>query len=211
MENLDVDVLSALSANLGTVTAGKIQNNNSAGYVVIDLATGEIKSYNDTDLATLLIKAGKFTMTGKDPNTILVELGISPEDGFSGTVSDKRVSIHPEPADIDGTSTTDFVLEPEGKSGIMMYQRLSNIPEKTYETVTVKKSLPTGRSYFDVGPITIPDGCECIGLSVIRITADWIQCSLTLKDNGMINVVAYNYFTSEITSNIEIKAIYAKG
>ena len=211
VENLDVDVLSALSANLGTVTAGKIQNNNSAGYVVIDLATGEIKSYNDTDLATLLIKAGKFTMTGKDPNTILVELGISPEDGFSGTVSDKRVSIHPEPADIDGTSTTDFVLEPEGKSGIMMYQRLSNIPEKTYETVTVKKSLPTGRSYFDVGPITIPDGCECIGLSVIRITADWIQCSLTLKDNGMINVVAYNYFTSEITSNIEIKAIYAKG
>ena len=61
---------------------GKIQNNNSAGYVIIDLATGEIKSYNDTDLATLLIKAGKFTMTGKDPNTILVELGISLKTDF---------------------------------------------------------------------------------------------------------------------------------
>ena len=148
VKNLDVDVLSALSANLGTVTAGKIQNNNSAGYVVIDLATGEIKSYNDTDLATLLINAGKFTMTGKDPNTILVELGISPEDGFSGTVADKRVSIHPEQADIDGTSTSDFVLEPEGKSGIMMYQRLSNVPEKIYRASLVVN--PGGNNYVRI-------------------------------------------------------------
>lgn len=148
VENLDVDVLSALSANLGTVTAGKIQNNNSAGYVVIDLATGEIKSYNDTNLATLLIKAGKFTMTGKDPNTLLVRLGISPEDGFSGTVDDKRVSIHPEQADIDGTSTSDFVLEPEGKSGIMMYQRLSNVPEKVYRASLVVN--PGGNNYVRI-------------------------------------------------------------
>nr|WP_296267365.1 phage tail spike protein [uncultured Merdimonas sp.] len=148
VENLDVDVLSALSANLGTVTAGKIQNNNSAGYVVIDLATGEIKSYNDTDLATLLIKAGKFTMTGKDPNTILVELGISPEDGFSGVVSNKRVSIQPSPASIDGTSTADFELTPEGKTGILMYQRLSNVPEKIYRASLVVN--PGGNNYVRI-------------------------------------------------------------
>ena len=145
VENLDVDVLSALSANLGTVTAGKIQNNNSAGYVVIDLATGEIKSYNDTDLATLLINAGKFTMTGKDPNTNLVELGISPEDGFSGVVSNKRISIQPSPASIDGTSTADFALTPEGKTGILMYQRLSNVPEKVYRASLVVN--PGGNNY----------------------------------------------------------------
>ena len=145
VENLDVDVLSALSANLGTVTAGKIQNNSNDRYLVIDLATGEIKSYKDTDTSTLSIQSGKILMTGKDPNTFLVRLGISPEDGFSGTVSDKRVSIHPEPADIDGTSTTDFVLEPEGKSGIMMYQRLSNVPEKVYRASLVVN--PGGNNY----------------------------------------------------------------
>ena len=145
VENLDVDVLSALSANLGTVTAGKIQNNSNDRYLVIDLATGEIKSYKDTDTSTLSIQSGKILMTGKDPNTFLVRLGISPEDGFSGTVSDKRVSIHPEPADIDGTSTTDFVLEPEGKSGIMMYQRLSNVPEKIYRASLVVN--PGGNNY----------------------------------------------------------------
>ena len=144
-ENLDVDVLSALSANLGTVTAGKIQNNSNDRYLVIDLATGEIKSYKDTDTSTLSIQSGKILMTGEDPNTFLVRLGISPEDGFSGTVSDKRVSIHPEPADIDGTSTTDFVLEPEGKSGIMMYQRLSNVPEKIYRASLVVN--PGGNNY----------------------------------------------------------------
>ncbi len=145
VENLDVDVLSALSANLGTVTAGKIQNNSNDRYLVIDLATGEIKSYKDTDTSTLSIQSGKILMTGEDPNTFLVRLGISPEDGFSGTVSDKRVSIHPEPADIDGTSTTDFVLEPEGKSGIMMYQRLSNVPEKIYRASLVVN--PGGNNY----------------------------------------------------------------
>lgn len=148
VENLDVDILSALSANLGTVTAGKIQNNNSAGYVVIDLATGEIKSYNDTDLATLSIKAGKFLMTGKDPNTLLVKLGISPEDGFSGIVANKRVSMQPEQADIGGTSTADFVLTPEGKSGIMMYQRLSNVPEKIYRASLVVN--PGGKNYVRI-------------------------------------------------------------
>ena len=145
VENLDVDVLSALSANLGTVTAGKIQNNSNARYLVIDLATGEIKSYKDTDTSTLSIQSGKILMTGKDPNTLLVRLGISPEDGFSGTVADKRVSIHPEQADIDGTSTSDFVLEPEGKSGIMMYQRLSNVPEKIYRASLVVN--PGGNNY----------------------------------------------------------------
>lgn len=145
VENLKVQSLSALSANLGTVTAGKIQNSNSSGYVVIDLNTGEIKSYNDTDLAELSVKAGRFLMTGKDTDTNQVMLGISPEDGFSGTVSGKRVSIQPGPAYIDGEYTSDFELTPEGKSGIMMYQRLSNVPEKVYRASMVVD--PGGNNY----------------------------------------------------------------
>ena len=148
VENLKVQSLSALSANLGTVTAGKIQNSNSSGYVVIDLNTGEIKSYNDTDLAELSVKAGRFLMTGKDTDTNQVMLGISPEDGFSGTVSGKRVSIQPGPAYIDGKYTSDFELTPEGKSGIMMYQRLSNVPEKVYRASLVVN--PGGNNYVRI-------------------------------------------------------------
>lgn len=79
-----------------------------------------------------------------------------------------------------------------------------------YEVISEEKSFPTGRTYFDMGPLTIPAGYKCVGLSVTNIRADWIQCSVTLKDNRLVNVVAYNYFTSAITSNIEITAIYAR-
>lgn len=79
-----------------------------------------------------------------------------------------------------------------------------------YEVISVKKSFPTGRTYFDMGPITIPSGYKCVGLSVTHIRADWIQCSATLKDNSTVNVVAYNYFTSAITSDISITVTYAR-
>ena len=71
------------------------------------------------------------------------------------------------------------------------------------------KSFPVGRTYFDI-PIDIPTGYHCAGLSVTSIRADWIQCFLTIKSNNAVNVVAYNYFTSAITSNIEITAILMK-
>ena len=79
-----------------------------------------------------------------------------------------------------------------------------------YEVISEEKSFPTGRTYFDMGPLTIPDGYKCVGLSVTHIRADWIQCSVTLKDNSTVNVVAYNYFTSAITSDISITATYAR-
>ena len=79
-----------------------------------------------------------------------------------------------------------------------------------HETVTTYISLPTGRSYFDMGPITIPQGYTCIGLSVTHVTADWIQCSASIKDSGMINAVAYNYFSETISGNIDVSAVYTK-
>lgn len=78
-----------------------------------------------------------------------------------------------------------------------------------YKVVNAEQSFPTGRSYFDI-PIEIPAGYRCVGLSVTHIRADWIQCSLTLKNNNAVNVVAYNYFTSAITSDIEITATCEK-
>lgn len=79
-----------------------------------------------------------------------------------------------------------------------------------HEVISEEKSFPTGRTYFDMGPLTIPAGYKCVGLSVMHIRADWIQCSVTLKDNSTVNVVAYNYFTSAITSDISITVTYAR-
>lgn len=98
---------------------------------------------------------------------------------------------------------------PETFRGIFMHP-LPLLNGKTiYKVANAEQSFPTGRSYFDI-PIEIPAGYRCVGLSVTHIRADWIQCSLTLKNNNAVNVVAYNYFTSAITSDIEITATCEK-
>lgn len=77
VENLDVDVLSALSANLGTVTAGKIQGSNDVGIIVIDLDVGTFQYTRDSDLNSLAFSPGKMIITGKDANNVPVSTEIN--------------------------------------------------------------------------------------------------------------------------------------
>ena len=91
-----------------------------------------------------------------------------------------------------------------------IFRAFSILNSKTlYKIVNAEKSFPTGHTYFDI-PIDIPAGYHCKGLSATSIRADWIQYSLTLKNNNAVNVNAYNYFTSAITSDIEIVATLVK-
>lgn len=114
---------------------------------------------------------------------------------------------------VDKTSVLDTMDEvnlatEEGLvAGALALKELND--ETIHKVVNAERSFPTGRSYFDI-PIEIPAGYRCTGLSVTHIRADWIQCSLTLKNNNAVNVVAYNYFASAITSDIEIAATCVK-
>lgn len=106
---------------------------------------------------------------------------------------------------LDGIQVTEVV-----KLLTVLSGSLESLNSKTlYKTVNAEKSFPTGHTYFDI-PIDIPAGYHCKGLSVTSIRADWIQYSLTLKNNNAVNVNVYNYFTSAITSNIEIVATLVK-
>lgn len=113
---------------------------------------------------------------------------------------------------LDGINITGVEMVPEIAPDVPeIMAQLEELNSKIlYEVISVEKSFPTGRTYFDMGPITIPSGYKCVGLSVTHIRADWIQCSATLKDNSTVNVVAYNYFTSAITSDISITVTYAR-
>lgn len=71
VENLSVQALSALSANLGTVTAGIIKNKDET--LVFDVANGSITSFDDYYLATTKLSAGYLSVRGKDQGTIPVE------------------------------------------------------------------------------------------------------------------------------------------
>ena len=67
VENLDVQKLSAIAADLGTVTAGVIKN--KAETVNIDVENGLIETYDDTFNSRSVYESGTSQYFGKDPAT----------------------------------------------------------------------------------------------------------------------------------------------
>lgn len=74
VENLNVDALSAITADLGTVTAGVIKN--KAGTVNINVEKGTIDTYDDEYNASSTYAAGTSVYHGKDPATNPATLSI---------------------------------------------------------------------------------------------------------------------------------------
>lgn len=64
VENLDVDTLSAITADLGTVTAGVIKNN--AGTVNFDVERGVLESWDTNVLQSAKMSTGTFEVSAKD-------------------------------------------------------------------------------------------------------------------------------------------------
>lgn len=147
VENLDVDVLSALSANLGTVTAGKIQGSNDVGIIVIDLDVGTFQYTRDSDLNSLAFSPGKMIITGKDANNVPVSMEINTKNGISSTMNGAQVTLRPTIADEDN-QIPDFYLKSGTKPEILLYQRLSNVPEKIYRASLVVN--PGGNNYVRI-------------------------------------------------------------
>lgn len=74
VENLNVNMLSAITADLGTVTAGVIKN--KSGTVNIDVEKGTIDTYDDEYNASSTYAAGTSVYQGKDPATNPATLSI---------------------------------------------------------------------------------------------------------------------------------------
>lgn len=144
VENLDVDILSALSANLGVVTAGKIQGDNDIGNIVIDLDAGTFQYTRDSSLASLAISPGKLVITGKNVGGTLVESEISSTNGISSTIEGMQATLRPCVAD-EENQIPDFCVKAGRKPEVLLYQRLSNVPEKVYRASLVVN--PGGNNY----------------------------------------------------------------
>ena len=70
--NIDVDTLSAITANLGTVTAGLLKS--ADGYVQFDLNNGFIRAYDEKLLNYVELYTGKIGFRGKNPASNLASL-----------------------------------------------------------------------------------------------------------------------------------------
>lgn len=122
VQNLSVSALSAISANLGTVTAGKIQSKSGVYGLTIDLDNRQITSYGPESKESC-IADGQIFAAGQDINASPLYKGIDSHYGFFGYLpnSGKRIYINPN---LDSSGNFDFYVG----GSIPLYDRLSKDP-----------------------------------------------------------------------------------
>lgn len=76
VENLDVQTLSSITANLGTIVAGIIKNNSSENPLVFDVENGSLEVKNDTGWLARLA-TGILWLEGKDSGTHRQRLSVT--------------------------------------------------------------------------------------------------------------------------------------
>lgn len=91
VENLDVQTLSSITANLGTIVAGIIKNNSSENPLVFDVENGSLEVKNDTGWLARLA-TGILWLEGKDSGTNRQRLTVT-NGGLSYRQPDSQIGI----------------------------------------------------------------------------------------------------------------------
>ncbi len=91
VENLDVQTLSSITANLGTIVAGIIKNNSSENPLVFDVENGFLEVKNDTGWLARLA-TGILWLEGKDSGTYRQRLSVT-NGGLSYRQPDSQIGI----------------------------------------------------------------------------------------------------------------------
>ena len=91
VENLDVQTLSSITANLGTIIAGVIKNNSLENPLVFDVENGFLEVKNDTGWLARLA-TGILWLEGKDSGTYRQRLSVT-NGGLSYRQPDSQIGI----------------------------------------------------------------------------------------------------------------------
>lgn len=158
VENLSVSALSAISANLGTVTAGVIQKVTSAKSLIIDLNNGEFQSVSGSD--SLTIDSAKMEVAGKDPNSANRVIGVSNGSGLYGTYPSNGRSAYITPKDINGK--VDFYIKRGSEAEIPLYDRLSKDPIVFMDYTAPVVALGSNATVTKEYTITPPSGYDAV-------------------------------------------------
>lgn len=158
VENLSVSALSAISANLGTVTAGLIQKVTSAKSLIIDLNNGKFQSVSGSD--SLTIDSAKMEVAGKDPNSANRVIGVSNGSGLYGTYPSNGRSAYITPKDSNGK--VDFYIKRGSEAEIPLYDRLSKDPIVFMDYTAPMVALGSNATVTKEYTITPPSGYDAV-------------------------------------------------
>lgn len=137
VENLDVDTLSAITANLGTVTAGVLKSKDDV--TKFDVANGVLESFDNETLQTLRLSAGGIKYIGKDASTNqmvsyltfrgLVVRNINNRYGCSITLDES----------FDDFTVTKLINNGQGTDTVPLFSSLKQVPVSGTKVLSLTK------------------------------------------------------------------------
>ena len=195
VQNLNVGTLSAIAANLGNVTAGKIQNKNES--MLIDIDKGEIHTVDPQTLWSVDIKPGVIGVSGKNSSTNRIAIMFDANGIHFQDINGKRF-------DMDFDLGELFISSNGGKS-IALYNTLSNLNSNLSDkvetsvtflggwTVDVKRIVRNGNTILlnirALYSFNLPfDGTLCILPSGYRPPYE-LYLPLHMQDAGSTHII----------------------
>lgn len=131
VENLDVQTLSSITANLGTIVAGIIKNNSVENPLVFDVENGSLEVKNDTGWLARLA-TGILLLEGKDSGTHRQRLSVT-NGGLSYRQPDMNLG-----SDLIFRDK-DIVIAPTGESEVPIVESLKKLLNiKEYDSGQVR-------------------------------------------------------------------------
>lgn len=177
VENLDVDTLSAITANLGTVTAGMLKSKDDV--TKFDVTNGVLESYDNILNQTLKLSAGGITYIGKDAASNqmvsyltfrgLVVRNINNLYGYSITLDES----------LDDFTVTKLINNGQGTDTVPLFSSLKQVPVSGTKVLTITK----GQNY--VALFTAAEVAALLGIS--NGNADHAMISVANGDANAFN------------------------
>lgn len=193
--NIDVDTLSAITANLGTVTAGLLKS--ADGYVQFDLNNGFIRAYDEKLLNYVELYTGKIGFRGKNPASNLASLTIDQYSIYSNINDlsgspDCVLSFADNDVYIGKTSVFD---SDDGSDIIPIYKTLSELNSKI---VSGKINLFYSSSSKMTGSISVDskyNGCKVFATAQMASQTPYTGSNLWnivgVVSSGKLTIDAY--------------------
>ena len=157
VENLDVQKLSAIAADLGTVTAGVIKN--KSGTVNFDVDNGTLESWDTNALQSAKMSAGTFEVSAKDSSDSYVKTYLK-YYGLCICQINKLYGYSIEMEELgEDLLVSKLINDGRGNETVSLFKNLKRTPVAGSKVVTITK----GKNYVNL--MTASEAADLLGIA----------------------------------------------
>ena len=181
VENLDVQKLSAIAADLGTVTAGVIKN--KAETVNFDVERGVFESWDTNALQSAKMSAGTFEVSAKDSSDSYVKTYLKYYGLFIHQIN-KLYGYSIEMSELgEDLIVSKLINNGQGRENVSLFKNLKRTPVAGNKVVTITK----GKNYVKL--MTASEAASILGIE--NGTSDWVSLAVSNGDARAFDARVY--------------------